>query len=144
MSEISRYGSGERGKFRFNKESGTWEPYVEPPPVEVNAPTIITDEMLPTESPLTGKIFTSKRRLLDHYKAHGYICTWGEQPKGPERPTEAQVEAELRDDIEKAMHMVKNNAAPLTEKEKELCKEEERNYQAFKKRREAGTKVKKP
>jgi hypothetical protein len=46
--------------------------------------SIHLDEIPPTESHATdeGKIFTSKSKLFQHYKEHGYECTGGDHLTG--------------------------------------------------------------
>jgi len=106
---------------------------------EADAPFVINDDIPPTESLATGegKIFTSKRRLRQHYRDNGMIETGtAKMPKkGP--PTTAEKEArikDLRDDATRALNDLKYGNTPLSEKEKERCRQEERSFRAFLKR----------
>lgn len=129
------------GWFRFNKETKEIEPFTPEAPKEVNAPTIITDEMAPTLNHANNKMYTSKRRLRDAYKALGVVETGGVLPKVEPKKRSAE---DIRHDVEKALYDVRNNNVPATEQEKETWKREERKFQDYKKRQRAGTKSQKP
>ena len=78
---------------------------------ELSAPMIIKDEIGAVQSQLTGKIYDSKSGLRKEYKAHGVTEIGNEAPvnNAPKRP---QIS---KDDIGKAIHMVKNGYRPNTE-----------------------------
>jgi len=101
------------------------------------APFIQTDEIPPTESMATAdrEIFTSKRKLFDHYKAHGYECTGGDHlGRTPPKPKKS-TPRELKEMAEKAYYDIKYDKIPIDERSKEICRNEERAYQEFLKRR---------
>lgn len=128
---ITEKGTGQRGRWRF--KNGTFEPVTKETKL-VNAPFIQPDTIPPTESMATAnrEIFDSKSRLMEHYKKHGYECTWGERPKGPKgyKPDKEQIANDWRE----AERLAKWGMVPLSEKEKQRCIEEERAYEAWKKR----------
>lgn len=142
---------GERGFFKYDHVSGQMVPVesLKPKRQEVNAPNIQTDEIEPTESWATdeGKIFTSRAKLDAHYKEHGYVRTGGEHLKSAQErleascpvPSTAEIERrrrEIREDAEKAYYDIKYDRVPISEKEKQLVKNEERQWESFRRRRE--------
>lgn len=123
--------TGRRGVWRWNKESGTFEK-VEKVSIVVNAPAVITDEIPPTLS-MTGtdKVYTSKARLRAEYKELGYVETGGELlPMAT--PDREKKRREIRDSIAKALNDNKYGMAPITEREREQVKEEERQWNRYK------------
>lgn len=84
------------------------------------APAYISDEMTPTE--LNGKTFTSRSKYAAEVKALGYELTGGERTTTG--PTKRQREEEIREDIERAYYMVRDGNAPLSERERERCKQQ--------------------
>ena len=104
--------------------------------IEVNAPSIITDEIEPTMS-MTGsdKIHTSKSTLRREYKEKGFVETGGDHLGAkPEVEDKEKYRKELRDDIEKTLNDLRWGNIPIPEKERQLCLEEERQWEAYKKR----------
>lgn len=100
---------------------------------EVNAPFVIPDEIPPTEfmGNANREMYTSKRELERQNKkaADEINKRMGLRPFKPTRE-------ELIDDFRKMANAVKYGEVELTEKEKELCRREERQYQMYKKRRQ--------
>lgn len=131
---IPKVGNGERGKFRWVKETKSFERVSEFKRV-VNAPAVIVDEIPPTESMATAdrEFFTSKKKLRAHYREHGFIETGGEKAK-PEPVDREKRRREIRDDAEKALMDLKYKRIPISEEEQQRCKEEERQYQEWLKR----------
>ena len=98
------------------------------------------DTILPTVSHATdeGKVFTSRSALYEHYRQHGYECTGGSHLTGKgvfDYKYKCNPE-DLRRDIEQGLNQVKWGMAPISEKERELCNQEERTYQEYRQRRE--------
>jgi len=79
------------------------------------------------------EIFTSKAKYRRHLKQHGFVESYGHVAK-PEPVDLEKKRKELRDTIEKSYYDLKYDRIPLTEKEKETCKQETRIYQDWKKR----------
>jgi len=129
----------ERGHWKLDKITRKLVP-LSARRLEVVAPIIQTDELpAPVESMATAnrEMFTSKRKLYDHYKAHGVTV----KEKGMLEVTPSLVketdERDLRNDIEKALNQLRWNEVPLTEKEKAICRMEQREWEAYKKRQRA-------
>ena len=127
-----------RGKiWKYDKETGKcYEVGSKDDPLVIHY--IQEDTIPPTESYATDerKIFTSRSALYRHYKEHGFECTGGSHLTGRDW-TKHKYEvdrADLEKDIEISLNQLKWGSAPLTEKEKEACLREEREYQAYKKR----------
>ncbi len=119
--------------------------------VDVDAPFVQMDEIPPTMSHATseGLVFTSRSKLLQHYKENGFECTGGSHltgegigPKRKERldPREIarraewgmlRVDPEIRAEVMKAKQRLEWGMAPLSEREKSLCQEEERQYKMY-------------
>jgi len=120
-----------RGKIgKFNKATGKveWWDLSEPsPPKEVNAPYVHSDEIQPTMSHATseGLMFESKSKLRAHYKQHGYEergCA--PEYKLPERPKPDR--EQIRRDVEKSYYDIKYDRVPISERERQVCREEQR------------------
>lgn len=123
--------TGRRGMWRWNKESGQFEEVIKKA-VVVNAPAVITDEIPPTLS-MTGtdNVFTSKARLRAEYKAMGFVETGGEiLPMA--QPDREKRRREIRETVEKALNDNKYGMAPISEREREIVKEEERVWNRYK------------
>lgn len=115
---LTERGNGERGRWRFNKTTQKWERIVKAAPKIVDAPFVQTDEIPAIESMATDQreYFTSKRKLLDHYKQHGYECTYGERQKQKEF---APDEDSIVHDWQEAERLCKWGMAPFDEREKQ-------------------------
>lgn len=105
------------------------------------APNVQDDTIPPTVSHATeeGLVFTSLSKLKEHYKQHGFEMTGGDHFTGKgiaDWKYKADRE-DLRRDVEKSLNKIKWGMAPISEKERELCKSEEREFQAYRRRREA-------
>ncbi len=132
---------GERGIFRYNLESQTFEKVEKARPLVVEAPFVTSDEMEPTQSHADGQYYTSKTRLRETYKVsrpeapYGYIER-GDEPVKTEytRPTEPN-EDDIRDDVARALNLIKYGMAPASEKDKEIWKREQRQMQEYKRSR---------
>ena len=96
------------------------------------------DTIPPTESHATseGKIFTSRSELYRHYKEHGYECTGGSHLSGKgvaDWKHKSSIE-DIRNDTADTLNKLRWGDVPTTEKERELCRREEREYQMYKNR----------
>lgn len=123
--------TGRRGMWRWNKETEQFEE-IKKKSVVVNAPAVITDEIPPTLS-MTGtdNVFTSKARLRAEYKAMGFVETGGEiLPMA--QPDREKRRREIRETVEKALNDNKYGMAPISEREREIVKEEERVWNRYK------------
>lgn len=127
---IQRY---ERGHWRYNKATRQLEP-IDTRRIDIEAPSVIDDEIPPTVSHATseGLVFTSKRALRAHYKQHGMIETGGQRLKIS--PRKGADPVEVRDAVAKAINDIRYDNAFFTEKEKQVCKEEMRQYESWKRR----------
>lgn len=127
---------GEKGRWKW--ENGKFVPY-EKKTVETHF--VAKDEIPAVESPITGKVYTSLSKLEQEYKEHGYqIASPEDKRKDAVRARQeykANFNRERLEDIRKAMNLIKYNEAPLTEKEKEQCKREQRELEAYKRRMKA-------
>lgn len=160
MTDISRFGTGERGVFKLDREPeyktkinhemlnrkverGEWwinpdtkqiEPYKPEKKDKFASAWFIRDEIPPTMSHATpeGKVFTSRSALFRHYKEEGVECTFGEHIK-PE-PRKKLTPEQLKDMWAKAEADAKYDRVPMTEAEKQAAIDEERSYQAWVKR----------
>jgi hypothetical protein len=127
--------NGVRGWFRYDKKLKRLVRIAGPLKAKWVAPSIITDEIAPIESMATQdrEIFTSKAKYRRHLKEHGFVESYGVTVT-PEKPDLEKKRRELRDTIEKSYHDLKNDRIPLSEKEKEICRQEQRIYQDWVKR----------
>lgn len=117
--------------WRFNPNTGKVEPISEIERVDPDAPHIITDEIEPTLS-MTGtdKIYTSKSQLRKEYKELGFVETGGERNKA--QPRAKPDRQAIREAVEKTYYDIKYDRIPISERERERCKQEERAYQNWK------------
>jgi len=113
MSDDSKFG-----RFYYNPETRTVErvPYRERK--EINAPLISVDT---GENELNGKRYTN-RQYLREMKAMGYVEKGTYSNNKPKRHVDT--DESYRADTERAYTMVRDGMAPLTEKEREICKRE--------------------
>lgn len=129
-------GTGERGTFVYNKETGQVERFEKKAKyVAVSAPTIIKDEIIGgIESPLTGEKYYSRSQLMKHYKENGYEVTGGDHFtfKQPEIPKADY--NEIREDVEKALNDIRWGNVPISERERQLIMEEERQWENYRQR----------
>lgn len=130
---LTDYGTGHRGRWRFNKTTGTWEPIVKKAPKVVDAPWVQTDEIPATESMVDDqrRMFTSKAKLLQHYKDNGYECTYGERQKNKEFAPDAD---SMVNDWREAERLCKWGMAPFNEREKQANLDDQRREEEWKKR----------
>jgi len=121
----------ERGLWGY--VNGNLEKIREPKKIEVAAPFVHMDELNPAlECMHCGEFFTSKARMLQHYRTNGLEIVAGERPK-PIRPPKANF-GKIRETVEEQLNAIKYGDAPITEMEKEQCLREERELKAYKMR----------
>lgn len=108
-----------RGRWIWDKVLGRFVDYIESR-IDVDAPTIITDETGPTYCHADGKIYTSRRKMMRAVKASGFEMTEGVSNTASNK-TELK-EEDIAKDIEAAYYEVRDGMAPLTEEDKERCK----------------------
>ena len=94
------------------------------------------DEIEAVESMATDQreIFTSRSALKRHYKEHGYEMTGGDHITGKPIPAPKASREEIRISLLQAKQKLEWGMAPMNEKEKEICNQEERAYREYKKR----------
>lgn len=141
--EIARYGSGVRGVFKWDREK---RELVEIK-VEKKAPEpkvyIQTDEIPATESMATAdrKYFTSKVKLEEYNRAHGFRTTGGDhlhqKISPPSISDKEKRRREMNEDVERAMMDVKYGRVEFTEEQKQLHIEEERAWKRAQERQKA-------
>lgn len=125
-----------RGMLRWNPKLGRMV-RVKCSKKVVNAPAVHDDEIAPTMSMADSKMYTSKRALRASYKTpserapYGYIETGGEIPK---EDIPEPSEAEIRDDAERSYYDIKYDRVPVSEKERALWAEEQRQADEYKRR----------
>ena len=130
--------TGERGSFVYNSETRTLVPYEEERK-RVNAPAVITDEIEPIMS-MTGsdRIHDSRSALRREYKEMGYYETGtvaqSFQTRADKEREKERKHRAIREDVEKAINDVKYGRVPLTEQQKQLNIEEERQWELYKQR----------
>lgn len=110
-----------RGRWKWDSASQKMIP-VREAKKEVNAPTYLSDEIPPTECMADGKIYTSKRKMSDAVRAHGFTETGGVRDVAS-APREYDREKSIREDIERAYYQVKYGEAPLSEADRARCRE---------------------
>lgn len=127
---------GYRGKFYLDKDTGELLPG--DPPKKRNAGYFIQNDEIPaTESMATAerKMFTSRKKLEAYDLSHGYRHTGGAHMQEKEAPPDPKKQfEELREATTKAYYDIKYDNVPFTEKEKELCRQEENQFNQYKKR----------
>ena len=126
---------GERGMFRFNKETGALERVDAPRKLEV-APVFHRDEALDgIHSMLDDKIYHSKSAYKRSLKEAGYEVTGGDHLQQPvKRYDPEKHEREIRETAEKAYYDIKYDRIPIDEKSKALNAEEERQWKLYQQR----------
>ena len=108
---------------------------------EPTAPYVHQDSMEPIESMAsdTGEVFDSKSAYKRHLDEKGFEVTGGDHLTGrgvhdfeyqPDR-------AEINESVKEQINNLKWGNAPLTEKEKQLCRWEQRQLERYKKKRRA-------
>jgi len=120
-----------RGKFTWDEKLGKLVPYGEQPKTETHG--VITDEIEPLESMVSGRIHTSKASLRAEYRRYGVI------EKGNDHRTDKPVhftetdayQRQLEEDATKAWYAVRDGMAPLTELDKERCKIMDHNMENY-------------
>ncbi len=137
--DLPSYGSGVRGLFKFDHDKKELVKIDKAPKIKVEAPHIQTDEIPPTESMATAdrEMFTSKSKLKAHYKSLGYEITGGDhlnQKPESEAEKKERHRQEIREDVAKTLNDLKYGNIPLTEQEKALAEEEQRQWKAYLKR----------
>lgn len=101
------------------------------------ATAIRTDEMDPirTNADDSGEIFTSKSAYERHLKEKGFtIKEAGMLSKSPLSPAEKISKEAIREMAEKSFYDIKYDRVPFTEREKEICRREERAFKEAKRR----------
>jgi len=137
MKDIPGRGSGERGVFYFNRETGK----LQEKPIERRerkAPAFIPDDIAPvvTQADDSGQVFTSRSAYERHLREKGFtVKEKGMFDKLPPDPAARISPKEIREAAEKAYYDAKYGRVPQTEKEKEVCLREERTWKEYKRRR---------
>lgn len=124
--EITDHGTGEKGRFYYNKTTGTFERTPEKKSYKA-IHTVIEDSMAPHISDVDGEtVFTSKSAYKKHVEANGFRIT-GKVPEVKAKEPYKSDYNELRRDAERAINENKWGSAPLTEKERHdrLCGNDE-------------------
>lgn len=97
---------------------------IAPSRVAVRAHYVVTDEIPPTKSMASGKIYTSKRALRAEYKRLGAIEIGNDE--FPNRDPEAhykthEYQRQMEEDAHRAYYDVRDGMAPLSEYDKHRC-----------------------
>ena len=125
----------ERGRWKYVKGTRQFVKITEAPKLQAEVPHIQTDEIPPTMSHATdeGLIFTSRSKLMAHYKQHGMVAKEkGMFERLPEAPKPDP--RQIREDAAKALNDLRWGNVPLTEREKECTKREQRALEDYKRR----------
>ena len=80
----------------------------------LSAPMIIKDGIDAVQSQLTGKFYESKSSLRSEYKAHGVVELGNEAPKAPAPVQSPKI---TKDEVGRAMQMVKEGYKPSVHSE---------------------------
>lgn len=115
-----------RGRWKWDKETQKMIPVTEEKKTNT-APVYLSDEMPPTECMADGKFYTSKRKMSEAVKAHGFRETEGAKNVAS-RPEQQDRAMQIKEDIEKAYYQIKYGEAPLSEADRERCKEMNRRF----------------
>jgi hypothetical protein len=127
------------GNFEYKQERGHWK-LVNGKLVSVSEKSqskevsfVVSDEIAPTVSHATdeGKVFTSKRALRAHYREHGCIEVGGEKATPVQVKRYVPDPKEIRDTVTKALNDLRWGNVPISEREKELCKQEMRKLEQY-------------
>lgn len=124
---------GERGIFKYNKETGKFDPVKEKPKAHV-APYIQTDTIEPMRSHATydSPTFESKSALRRHYKDHGFRETGcapdviSKELCESQEAMDRENQRAMKEDLEQAYYDAKYDRIEFTEAEKENHRREER------------------
>jgi hypothetical protein len=125
-----------RMRFKWDKETQQMVEIGDNLPADLHY--VQDDSIPPTVSHATseGLVFTSRSKLNEHYRQNGFVCTGGAHLTGRgagENRYKADRDA-IRRDVEIALNKIKWGMAPISEREKERCSQEERAYQEYKRR----------
>lgn len=121
---------------------------------DVDAPYVQDDSIPPTVSHATdeGLVFTSRSKLYEHYRQHGFECTGGSHLTGKgirsdprkfecaeERARKAawgmlKVDSDIRAEVAESLRKIKWGMAPLTDREKSICQKEQERYREYARR----------
>lgn len=122
LSERSRKGLMNRGRFKWDAEKGCLVPVEKPARVESHA--VHTDEMEPMQSMADCKFYTSKSAYRRSLKEQGFIEVGndvdGFKPKNVFETPEYM--EQLREDMTRSYYEVRDGMAPLSELDRERCK----------------------
>lgn len=93
------------------------------------------DEIPPTMSHATdeGLVFTSRQKLYEHYKQHGFECV-GKQAFKNYGVKDYRYKSDINDiraDMHEQFRKIKWGMAPCSEREKESWSREEKSYQDY-------------
>ena len=125
----------ERGRWKYVKSTREFVKITEVTKIQAEVPHIQADEIPPTVSHATseGLIFTSRAKLMAHYKANGMVVKekgMFEKLPEPYRPDPRQV----REDAARALNDLRWGNVPVSEQERECSKREQRALEEFKRR----------
>lgn len=123
MSEITKYGTGERGTWVYRE--GGLVPLERASNVDPVAPYIQTDERDPFENPVTGDIETSMSTYRKKLKERGYFEKGNDRMKF-ELPSRKARMAEVREATLEAERQIKWGMAKSTPEEREKWEQQNR------------------
>lgn len=121
-----------RGKFKLNENLELVR--VEETKKEVNAPSVITDEIPDgLKSMVTGRVHTSKAVLRHEYKVLGYEEIGNEELKTQKRTKDAEEKRaqEVEQATTEAFYQVRDGEAALSEYDKARCEIINRNRREY-------------
>ena len=123
-----------RGTAYWDKETQTWVEY-RPERKQVLAPAVVPDEMAPVETmaDASGRVFTSRSAYKRHLKERGFEVTGGDHLTGKPPETRSNYD-EIREDATRIANQIKYGDYPFSEKDKELCRREQRVLDQWKAR----------
>ncbi len=116
---------GIRGKWTWDAEKNCLIDYVEPPKKEVNAPYVITDEIMGGIRSMADRLtYTSKKKLRDSYKRLGFVEVGNEEikPEVSEPWNDERYMEQLEADLEKSYYQCRDGMAEVTELDREMFK----------------------
>lgn len=121
-----------KGHYRWNAETNSWESLRKEAP-KVDAPFVHQDEMEPMQSMADCKFYTSKSKYRQSIKELGFIEVGndvdGFKPKNPFETRE--YEEKLKEDLTRSWYEVRDGFAPLSELDRERCKEVNKHNERY-------------
>jgi len=125
--EVFKYGTGERGRWVYNRQTGEWVKNAKPKP-RPSVHAVHTDERDAFINHVDGKVYTSMSKYRRALKEQGYVERGNDRPEQFQLPTEEERYREIRDDVLEAKRQVEWGVAESTSEERELWEKEAKGW----------------